>query len=451
MLRHLRRLIDAGAPGAQLASSRQVGRDLGVGPVTVQRALDRLRAEGRIETRPGIGTFVADDRVPTPATNPAWQTAVLGAPAFDPEPLRQLTPAHRRGIVLSSGYLDADLQAGTALTAAAQRAMRRAHAWDHTTLGGDTDLRAWFAAGIGGGRVADDVVVAPGGQAALASTFRALARPGAAVVVESPTYPGALLAARAAGLRLLPWQSEPQPDPLVLDDVLAASGAQLVYAQSRFANPTGQSWDERLRRDVLAVLRRRRAFLIDDDWAADLTLEGPAAPSLAELDPDGHVVTVRSLTKLLAPGLRIAAVAGRGPVVRRLAGMRLLDDVAVSGLLERTAVELVTSTAWARHLRRLRATLLARRDALLDAVTDWLGDDACAVPLGGLHLWMQLPPPLEADALAAAADHAGVTITSGTRWYPGEAPAQRVRLSYSAAEPAQLVEGVSILRKLAPR
>jgi DNA-binding transcriptional MocR family regulator len=368
---------------------------------------------------------------------------------INPAPLEVLMPRRMLSdVVLSSGYLDTGLQATQLLTAATQRAMRKPGAWDHTSGGGDEDLRAWFASSIGGGRRAADVTIAPGGQAALSSAFRGLGSPGAAVIIESPAYPGAVLAAQAAGLRVIPWPVEPSPDPELLDDLIAASGARLIYAQSRFANPTGATWDDEVRVAIRDILHRRKAFLIDDDWASELTLEGVTPHSFAAEDPDGHVVTIRSLTKLMAPGMRIAAVSARGPAAQRLSSTRLLDDLAVSGLLQRAAVELVTSPQWTRHLRQLKLVLVERRDVLVEEVRAWLGSGSVDRPSGGLHLWVRLPDSINAEQLAANAIVAGVVVSPGGGWYPGEATGSRLRLSYSAATPEQIRAGVATLRKL---
>lgn len=447
----LRRLAAGGRPGDRIESSRALTRRLGVGPVTVQRALDQLVAEGLLTTRPGAGTYVAVRTARSPESDVTWQSSVLGVPPFDATPLQRLTPSvHRSGVVLSSGYLDPELQAAPLLDAAAKRVMRRAMAWDHTQPSGDPDLRAWFAASVGGQRTAGDVVVAPGGQAALSSTFRALAATGEAVIVESPTYPGAVLAARATGVHLVPWPAEPRPDPAELDELLAATGSRVVYAQSRFANPTGFSWDDATRHEILEILRRRRAFLIDDDWAADLDLDGTAPGSLAADDSDGFVITIRSLTKLVAPGLRIAAVVARGPVQQRVAASRLLDDVAVSGFLERTALEVLTSPSWPRHLRQLHETLRERREVLIRSVERWLGPEAVDRPSGGLHVWVRLPEPWSAERLAADAGAAGVHVSAGTGWYPGETAGERLRLSFSAASPDEIRRGMTVLRRCSP-
>jgi DNA-binding transcriptional MocR family regulator len=423
-----------------------------VGPVTVQRALDRLVAEGVVVTRPGSGTFVAPRTPIRRDGDLSWQSATLGAPRLDASPVERLVvPLDPSITLLSSGYLGGDLQAVSLLNAATQRALRKPSAWGHTPRGGMSELRDWFAAAVGGGHRGADVTIAPGGQAALSTAFRALGVPGQAVVIESPTYPGAIVAARAAGLQLVPWPVEPTPDPDLLEHLISATGATLVFAQSRFANPTGASWSDEMRSRVKDVLARRNAFLIDDDWAADLSLDGDPPPSMAADDNDGHIVVLRSLTKLVAPGMRLAAIAARGPAAQRLAAVRVADDLAVSGLLQRVALELVTSTSWPRHLRVVRHALAHRRDALIDLVAQWLGNDSVTRPAGGLHLWVRLGDDLDATSLSDRALAAGVFVSPGREWYPGEAPGQRLRLSYSAADVPQLEVGVATLRSIATR
>ena len=222
-------------------------------------------------------------------------------------------------LALSSGYLDPRLQPTAAMAAALARAGRRPGAWERGPVEGVAALRAWFAREAGGRFGAHDVVICPGGQAALVTAVRALAPPGGSVVVESPTYRGALAAVRAAGLTPVPVPSDADGvRPEMLADALERTGARVAYLQPLHANPHGADLSAERRAAVMEVAARSGAFLIEDDWARDLTIDGPAPAPLAADDPDGHVVYVRSLSKGASPGLRVAAVAARGP-----AGVRL--------------------------------------------------------------------------------------------------------------------------------
>src|SRR6185312_15502211 len=104
----------------------------------------------------------------------------------------------------------------------------------------------------------------------------------------------------------------------------------------------------------LSAVSAADAFLIEDDYARDLTIDGDAPPPLAADDPDGHIVYLRSLTKSAAPGLRVAAIGARGPAGARLRSARLLDDFFVAGPLQQATLEFVTAPAWTRHRRALR-------------------------------------------------------------------------------------------------
>jgi DNA-binding transcriptional MocR family regulator len=352
-------------------------------------------------------------------------------------------------IPLSGGYLDPELQPAAALGAALSRAARQPASWQRGPSEGREDLRAWFAREAGAGLRAEDMVICPGGQAALSTALRALTAPGDTVLVESPTYLGALAAARAAGLRVVPV---PADSDGVLPDQLAAAfartGARLFYCQPLYANPHGATLGSHRRTQVTEAVHDAGAFLIEDDYARDLTIDGEAPPPLAADDPDGHVIYLRSLTKSAAPGLRVAAIGARGPAGARLRAARLLDDFFVAGPLQQATVEFVTAPAWTRHRRALRTALRTRREALLAALRRHLPDLAQQpIPRGGLHLWTRLPDRIDDVALAGAAATEGVIVFPGRPWYAAEPPAAHLRLTYAATPPDLMDEAVRRLAR----
>jgi DNA-binding transcriptional MocR family regulator len=443
----LRAAAAALAPGDRLPSVRELMAAHRVSPLTVQRAIGRLAGEGLVEPRPGRGTFVAARPAPAraAAADLSWQSVALGARTVEEAALQELLavpPA--AAIPLSSGYIEPDLQPLQALGAALGRAARRAAAWDRGPVEGREELRAWFAREAGGGMRAHDMVVCPGGQAAMATAFRALAAPGETLLVESPTYVGAIAAARAAGVRVVPVAADGdgvRPD--LLADALRRTGARAFYCQPLFANPTGATLAPDRRAAVLDSVAAAGAFLIEDDWARDLAIDADPPPPLAAADRDGHVVYLRSLTKSAAPGLRVAAVGARGAAGARLRAVRIVDDLFVSGPLQEAALELLAAPAWRRHLRRLRAELRVRRDALAAALARHLPElRVDPRPAGGLHLWAALPDGTDDVAIAAAAAARDVVVYPGRPWFPAEPPAPFLRLTFAGAPPEALQEGV---------
>ena len=450
----LRALVPDLPAGARLPSTRVLVAEHAASPLTVQRAVQRLADEGLVETRPGTGTFVAPRFERRPADH-SWQTTALGPARTDAAAVGTAMAATPPGAVaLHAGYPVAELLPGRLVRSALARAARSPLGLDRAPVAGVADLRAWFAADTAppGSRAPahpDDVVVMPGGQSALSSTFRALAAPGDAIVVESPTYWGAMAAARQAGLRIVPvTRGARAPRAQDLDDVLAASGARLFYAQPHFANPTGALWTAAERAELLDVVRARGAFLVEDDWAHDFGIDADVVPLFGE-DPDGHVVTVRSLTKSVAPSVRVGAALARGPALARLQADRTVDDLYVSGLLQVAALGVLSDPGWRTHLRWLRGALRSRRDELARQVVAHLGAEALPhLPRGGLNLWLRLPDRTDVAGLVRRSRGAGVLVAPGDDWFPAEPPAPHLRLNYTGAAPERFAEALGVLASL---
>ncbi|MGC0317577.1 PLP-dependent aminotransferase family protein [Kitasatospora acidiphila] len=439
------------SPGDRLPSSRDLIARHGVGPVTVSRAIALLAAEGSVVTRPGSGTYVATRR-PRPADSEpdtSWQAVALAGRQFLPERSDEQSETPAAGtIALSGGYLHESLQPTRLLGGALARAARRPDAWRRAPAAGLSTLRTIFARQAGGDVGQDDVLVTGGGQGALSMLFRAIAAPGNPVLVESPTYHGALAAARSAGLQPVPVpMDEHGLRPDLLADAFAMTGARLLYCQPTFHNPTGTVLSPERRRQIVDVARAAGAFLIEDDFARHLGHGRPVPRPLVADDRDGTVIHLTSLTKPASPSLRIGAVIARGPVMRRLLGMRRVDDFFIARPLQEAAVELLSTPSWDRHLRSLAGTLQQRcavlADALAREVPDWT---LLRVPEGGLHLWLRLPPGLTEAAVADAAPAHRVTVNLGHHYFPAEPPAAHLRLGFAAApEPADLAEAAARL------
>lgn len=423
-----------------------------VGPGTVARAVAALAAEGLVVTRPGSGTFAAPRRPAREApADTGWQALALGERTHDPRTLADDPAETQEGtIALDGGYPHRSLQPTKAIAAAAVRAARRPDAWDRAPVSGVAALRSAFAAVAGA--APEHVLVTAGGQNALATAFRAIAAPGSPVLVESPTYHGALAAARAAGLRPVPVPVDGDGvRPELLTAAFARTGATLFYCQPAHQNPTGAVLAPERRARVLAAARSAGAFVVEDDFARHLGHGTPTPPPLLADDRDGTVVHVTSLTKPAAPSLRIGAIVAQGPVLERLRATRHVDDFFVSRPQQEAALELLSSPAWERHLRTLSSELRDRCRTLVSALRstlpEWTIDH---VPTGGLHLWARLPAGVDPAALASTARQHGVAVSPGDRYFPAEQPGPYLRLNFAAPrDRAELTTAVTRLAALA--
>ncbi|MFD9380681.1 PLP-dependent aminotransferase family protein [Streptomyces sp. NPDC059999] len=447
--------------GGKLPSSRALVEHYRVSPVTVSRALALLAAEGLVVTRPGAGVFRARPRSAEPASgDTSWQEVTLsGEGAGDVVPrsvdasgvLVSLAAPPSGVIELNSGYLHPSLQPERAMAAALARAGRRPGAWSRPPVEGLPELRDWFAREIGGAVSAADVLVTAGGQSALTTALRALAPPGAPILVESPTYPGLLAIARASGCRPVPVPVDAEGvRPELLAAAFEATGARVFVCQPLFQNPTGVVLAAARRTEVVRIARAAGAFVVEDDYARNLAHEdaGPLPATLAADDADGVVVHVRSLTKATSPSLRVGALAARGPVLDRLRAIQVVDSFFVSRPLQEAALELVGAPAWPRHLRAVAAELRHRRDVLAGALRREL--PALTLPQppsGGYQLWLRLADGADEAAFVASALRAGVAVAPGRPYFGAEPPGPHVRLSFAGVAGAgELTEAAQRLR-----
>ncbi|MEU8956949.1 PLP-dependent aminotransferase family protein [Streptomyces sp. NPDC048518] len=461
LAKRLRGELDRYSPGGKLPSSRALVERFRVSPVTVSRALAQLAAEGLVVTRPGAGVFRAESPAPAaPVGDTSWQEVTLSADAaaelvprsVDASGVLATLAAPPPGVIeFNGGYLDPALQPGQAMAAALARAGRRPGAWGRPPVDGLPELREWFARGIGGAVTAAEVLITAGGQSALTTALRALAPPGAPVLVESPTYPGMLAIARAAGLRPVPVPVDTDGvRPQLLAAAFEATGARVFVCQPLFQNPTGAVLSAERRPEVLRIARAAGAFVIEDDFVRRLVHEGagPLPRPLSSDDRDGVVVHVCSLTKATSPSFRVSALAARGPVLERLRAIQVVDHFFVPRPLQEAALELVGSPAWPRHLRAVSGELKERRDAMSAALRLRLPELTVEhIPAGGYHLWVRLPDGADESAFASAALRAGVAVAPGRPYFAAEPPAAHVRLSFAAVPGVgEITEGVRRLR-----
>ncbi len=212
------------------------------------------------------------------------------------------------------------------------------------------------------------------------------------MLVESPTYPGALA------------------------EAFAMTGVRLFYCQPTFHNPTGTVLAAERRAQVLEVARAAGAFVLEDDFARYLSHESTAPRPLIADDRYGTVVHLTSVTKAAAPSLRIGALIARGPVLDRMKAIRRVDDFFVSRPLQEAALELLSAPSCERHVRKLGAELRERcakaAAALAGECPEWT---VARLPSGGLHLWVRLPAGSDANALARAATADLADLAEGIR------------------------------------
>lgn len=449
--------------GDPLPGTRDLATRLTIHRNTVLAAYRELAAEGWIETQRARGTFVASE-LPEPApkrfsapTRP-WGPRV----GFDLPAAREpyVTPKRTRGeISLQGGVPDTRLVPRDALARAIRRALRQGPVslLDYGDPMGHPRLRAALAAMLASRRGVvvgpDNVIVTRGSQMALDLVARTLLAPGDRVAVEAFGYRPAWEAFRAAGAVLVPVPVDASGmDIDVLERVAAESPVRAVYLTPHHQFPTTVTLSPGRRMQLLAWAAARRVALLEDDYDHEFHYDGRPILPLASADPAGVVVYIGTLSKLLAPGLRLGFLAAPTSLIARLVATRVFVDRQGDAVLESAVAEFIEEGELQRHARKVRRVYQDRREALVSAVRREMGDAlAFEVPAGGLALWARVADGIDADAWAARAMDNGVVLYSGRRFgFDGRA-VPYLRLGFAAETERDLREAARRIARSMPR
>ena len=470
---YLRQGILSGSLAAdtRLPASRQLAQDLGVNRITVENAYAELESEGLIFSKLGSGTYVLhpDPLLPLPKNSlgapwPLWQQSVQSQdkttrsrlPAKISEKSRHVL---RHPISFASGIGDANLFPAEDFRKVLQTVMRRdgIAALDYGERNGHTPLRqsiAHILASQGIQTQPGNILITAGSQQAISLVSQLLLKPGDTILVESPTYSGALDLFRALDFRVVGVPVDGQGMQVDrLEELLQQHHPKLIYTIPNFHNPTGTCLNGPRRRQLIILADRYNVPILEDDFVGDLRYEGRTQPALKALDPGGRVIYVSTFSKMLMPGLRVGFLAVEGPVYDCLVNFKRVNDLATSTLVQRALEAYVTVGRYQAHLRRSCQIFRKRRDAMLLAIQRYLPAGVqCDPPQGGLFIWLQLPANLTSEKLLPLAWEEGVDFAPGKSFFPDQSGGENwLRLNFVAQAPDQIEEGIKRLGKAVNR
>ena len=312
----------------------------------------------------------------------------------------------------------------------------------YATTEGDPAVRALLAARLsarGLTAAADDLLVTTGSQQALTLVATALLEPGSVVAVEEPTYLAALQVFQMAGARLVPVASDADGIvPEALAEVVARERPALLYLVPTFANPTGRTLTATRRRAVADLATASGLWVVEDDPYGELRYRGEPLPPLGAAAPE-RVITLGSLSKICAPGLRLGWLRAPAMLLRTLVIAKQAADLHTSTVDQAAAASYLTYSDVDGHVARLRTEYRRRRDAMLASLpaatpdgTQWTDPD------GGMFVWVRLPGSPDAAEPLRPALAERVAFVLGAPFHvatpdPGHEPAGRDRGRHAAA------------------
>jgi DNA-binding transcriptional MocR family regulator len=448
MYRQLVGLVEGGLSrgvlrqGTRLPPERDLARACRVSRTTVVTAYRELEAKGLVRGYVGRGTFVS--AAPEPDAAPfAWRGKVsTSALQMSDSTVRHLVRVawDPKIVSFAAGQPALDRFPVAEFRAAVDRVLTReaAVAWHNGPTEGLMRCREAIAARFGG--LGDQILVVSGAQQGLDLLARCLIDPGDTVIVDRPTYLGAMHSFRGAGAKLVGWDIR-RADIDELEESLLRYRPKLVYLNPTFQNPTGHTMSLRLRREVLALAERYRVPIVEDETSRELHLDEPAPTSLFALDERrGLVIHLNTFSKTLAPGLRVGWIAAARPIVEQLALLKQRVDLHAQNLAQMVIAEFLESGTFDRHLLKLRDEHRRRRDAMVQALQRHTsaGQVRFATPTGGLYLWCQLSGQASARAAVASAERDGLALMTGEPFYPDGGGTQELRVCFTTQTPERI-------------
>jgi GntR family transcriptional regulator/MocR family aminotransferase len=457
------------SPGTRLPATRQLARDLGVNRLTVENAYAELEADGLVEGRVGSGTYVLPPcPLPSPSRDapnipwPLWQRDVQAkgglSDAMAPDEMLKAS-RHPKPIDLAGGTGGSRLFPVDEFRKVIQTVMRRdgiaaLEYGDHRGYGPLRSTIAQVLASQGLQSSPENILITAGSQQGLALVSQLLLKPGDVVLVENPTYGGALDLFRALGFKVVGIPTDEHGMQVEeLEKLLQQHHPKLIYTIPNFQNPTGTCLSSQRRRLLIALADRYNVPILEDDFVGDLRYEGRAQPALKALDPGGRVIYASTFSKMLMPGLRVGFLVAEGPVYASLVSYKRVNDLATSNLIQRALEAYVTVGRYQAHLRRCCRVYRKRRDAMLAAIGHHLPAEAHVnPPQGGLFIWLRLPDGLSSTELLPLACEEGVAFAPGSRFFPDGSRGERaLRLNFAAQPPEEIEEGIKRLGKAIER
>lgn len=418
-------------PGEKLPSIRQLAAGHGVSTFTVVEAYDRLVAEGVLQARRGEGFFVtpAAGRQPAPPRQPQktadafWLIDNRFNPAdSDRQP--------------GSGWLPDDWYDHESLARSLRALGRGTPPTAYGESMGCTPLRQWLTAQLqesGLPASLDNLLLTEGASQALQLAIRVLVEAGDCVLVDDPGYCNLITLLHMAGARVVgvPW-TEHGPDTAQLASLMQQHQPRVFFTNPRLHNPTGASYDHATAHRVLQLAEQHACWIVEDDVSAALVNHGPGP--LQALGGTERVVYIGSVSKHLAPSLRVGFVLASDSVIDALVNHKMVCGLSSSLLNEQLALGMLRDSSYRRRLHKLQQRLLAANLAASDGFAG-LGWQVFAPPGNSLFLWVRLPEQLDAIRLTEAALSHGLLLAPGVLFSPSRTPLPWLRCNIAHCQP----------------
>jgi 2-aminoadipate transaminase len=316
----------------------------------------------------------------------------------------------------------------------------------YTPTEGLSTLREWIAKRHG--TTASRVLITTGSQQGLDLLGKIFIDPQSKVLVETPTYLGAL---QAFSLFEPAYASVPTDDKGLLPDALTpelAAGARFFYTIPNFQNPTGRRLPLDRRQALVARAKELGVLLVEDDPYGELSYTGDQLPSLRSLNPDG-VIYMGSFSKILAPGMRLGYIIAPEPIHFKLVQAKQASDLHTPSFTQRVAYEVLKTGLLDSHIPTIRALYGKQCEAMLESLQRHMPAGVhWNRPEGGMFIWVEVPEGIDTMALLEKAVARNVAFVPGAPFYANAPRRNTLRLAFVTVPPERIEQGIAVLGEL---
>lgn len=450
--------------GDRLEPSRELAKRLSVHRTTVGNAYAELEAEGLIQGTVGRGTFVSPlashltlpDRSRRKASNDFFWDSFFTEEPRDDSLGRLMAAAMQPGVIsFAATHGSADLSPAELVRRATDIVLRREgpKLLDYGSSDGYPPLKKYLQGRLGRDGVSvelDEILITNGCQQSFDLVRRSMVAAGDTIVCENPTYTGLWRVFDFPGLRVIGAPVGPQGMDLeFLAAALEQNKVKLVLANPNFQNPTGRTMPLEGRKRLLDLAMRFQVPVVEDDIYGALRYHGRDLPSLKALDQTGLVIYLNSFSKIGFPGLRVGWMVASRRVIERLRGAKQRADLHTN-LLGQAVLDEFGRRGWLdKWIRRTRKHYAAKLDFTRRAMERHFPPEArCAFPEGGMAVWVEMPPGLDASELLVKAQDRGVNFAPSRYFYFQQPRHNAFRLCFTTLPNEQIEKGVEILGAL---
>ena len=451
--------------GVKLPSSRELAQHLQVHRTTVTAAYRELTERGVVTSGVGQGTFIAEGivRQRSRQRGRPWTQLSRHQPSASFQARVAVTDRTR---LLDRAVPDPDLYPIPQIRESFEDLLRLPpeHAFSYGPPAGHERLRAALIERLqreGLAAEGNDLLIVGGSQQGIDLVARLLLSHGGTVLVDAPTYRGALEVFRLNGARIVPLPlrlDRPRADGAAsnsgsldfeaLEEILERRDVELIYTMPTFHNPTGLTFDADERRQLYELAAAKGVPILEDDWVFDLRRPEQPAP-VKSLDESGIVIHCGTFSKTAVPGFRVGWLLAPQDFFGALLNLKSHCDLSTSLIGQQVLAHLMETPAYDQHVDHVRAVYQSRLDAGLAALARYMPESVrWTHPCGGIVNWLQLPPPLSGFDIARDAALQDVLVSPGEIYLADGGLATGLRLCYSLCEPAALDQAIATLAEI---